>query len=136
MRCVVHAVTRHGHPSGLLQLGDLGGLVCGQDLGDDVVDAELGGDPLGGGAVVPGQHDDLDAQLVQSVDGGAGGGRGVSDRDQPGHSSVDGDHDRGAPTGGQLVPPSAESAEVGSVLLHQRVLPTVTRRPSTLPTAP
>ena len=64
-------------------------------------------------------------------------GRGaVSDRDQPGHSSVDGDHDRGAPTGGQLVPPSAESAEVGSVPLHQRVLPTVTRRPSTLPTAP
>ena len=40
-----------------LQLGDLGGLVAGQHLGDDLVDAELVGDPPGGGLVVAGEHD-------------------------------------------------------------------------------
>ena len=39
---VVDAVADHRDPSpGALQLGDLARLVAGQDLGDDVVDAEL-----------------------------------------------------------------------------------------------
>ena len=50
----------------LLELGDLGGLVGRQHLGDDLVDAELGGDALGGGAAVAGEHDRPHAQLARA----------------------------------------------------------------------
>jgi hypothetical protein len=53
----------------LLELGDPGRLVARQDLGDDLVDAELVGDPLGGGLVVAGQHHDLDTGVMQGADG-------------------------------------------------------------------
>ena len=45
---VVHAVADHGDDLALaLQPADDVDLVLGQHLGDDLVDADLGGDPLG-----------------------------------------------------------------------------------------
>src|SRR5665647_2874248 len=65
-RGVVDSVADHGHPlTGPLELRDLVGLVPGQDFGDNGVDAELVGDPGGGGLVVSGEHDHLDPRLVQ-----------------------------------------------------------------------
>ena len=57
--------------SALLELGDVGGLVGREDLGDDGVDAEIAGDALGGGLVVTGEHHDLHSQVVKRGDGGA-----------------------------------------------------------------
>jgi len=87
-RGVVDPVADHRHPApGALQLGDLRRLVLRQYLRDDGVDAELSGDPFGGGAVVAGEHDDLDIQLVQRIDRGRGGGPGrIRDGQHPGQS--------------------------------------------------
>ena len=43
-------------------------LVLGQHLGVDLVDADLPGHRLGGGAVVAGQHDDAQALGVQRLE--------------------------------------------------------------------
>ncbi len=40
-----------------LPVSDLGCLLTGQHLGDDRVDSQLPGDPLGGGLIVPAEHD-------------------------------------------------------------------------------
>ena len=49
----------------LLQAADRGGLLVGQHLGDDLVDAELPRDRLGRGAAVAGQHDEPNALVAQ-----------------------------------------------------------------------
>jgi hypothetical protein len=74
-RCVVDAVADHrdGQAAGL-QLGDSPVLVGGEHLGEDLVnagpEAQVGGDGLGDGAGVSGDHDDLlDALLPQLGDG-------------------------------------------------------------------
>ena len=61
---VVDAVADHRDPGGhsVLQRADLGRLLARQHLGDDGLDAELGGDPAGGGCVVTGEHHHLDAR--------------------------------------------------------------------------
>ena len=61
-----------------MELGDLGGLVGGQDFGDDLVDAELGGDALGGRLAVAGEHDRPDTEFAERADGRGGGPRGAS----------------------------------------------------------
>ena len=67
---VVDAVADHrDHVPVGLEGGDAVGLVGGQDLGDDVVDADLGRDGLGGGGVVAGHHPDLQAEGLQLGDG-------------------------------------------------------------------
>ena len=136
---VVDAVADHRHPPALvLQLGDLGGLVAGQHLGDDGVDAELAGDAPGGGLVVAGEHDDLDPELVQRGHrGGGGGARGVGERDQPGRAAVDGDQHGGPAGRGELLAAGGELAEVDALALAcSRRLPTATRWPSTVAIAP
>src|SRR5215211_7729788 len=64
---VVNAVADHAD---LLALGlqplDLVGLVLGPDLRHNAVYSELPRDRLGGAAVIPGQHGDLEPQCVQS----------------------------------------------------------------------
>ena len=95
----------------LLELGDLGGLVGGQDFGDDLVDAELGGDALGGRPAVAGEHDRPDPEFAERADGRGGGlARGVGDGDHGRGLVVDRDlHARAALTrqlvraGGQAV---------------------------------
>src|SRR5690606_40232697 len=74
-RCVVDAVTDHGHdPALALELGDLLTLVLGPDLGEDLVDAELAGHGAGDRFGVAGDHHHVRAELVEGVDGLAGFG--------------------------------------------------------------
>jgi hypothetical protein len=115
--CVVDPVADHGDLSAAgLQLGDLGGLVAGEDLGDDGADAELGGDARRGGLVVTGEHDDLDAEVVQRRDRRGGGfARCVGDADDRGGLAVDRGDDGGTAGGGQLVPAGGEVAEVDAL---------------------
>ena len=56
----------------LLQLGDDPVLVLRQDLRDDVDAAELGGDALGSGAAIAGEHRHTNAVLPKLADHGAG----------------------------------------------------------------
>src|SRR6266545_5019904 len=111
---VVDAVPDHGDPApGALQLGDLGGLVAGKDLRDHGVDAQLPGDARRGGPVVAGEHDHLDAEVVQRDDRGRRGvAGGVGDADDRGGLAVDGGDDGGAAAGGQLVTARRELAQV------------------------
>jgi hypothetical protein len=61
-RRVIDTVSDHRHlPAFTLELGHLRRLVARQDLGDHLVDPDLGRDPLRGGPVVPGEHDRTDA---------------------------------------------------------------------------
>ena len=68
-RCVVHAVTDHGHLAAtFLEALDRSGLVGWQDLCGDLVDAEPASDRVGHGLAVAGDHRHPDAQGVQGVD--------------------------------------------------------------------
>ena len=75
-----------------------------QDLGQDLVDPELGGDPLGGLPVVAGEHHRRDAQAsFQRCDRRSWPSRaGVGDRDQTGWLAIDGDVDDRAPGAREL----------------------------------
>ena len=77
---------------------DVGGLVGGEHLGDDVVspDADGGGDGVRGRGVVTGEHPHLQAEGLELGDGFGGGVLdGVGDRDQAGEGALDGDVHRG-----------------------------------------
>ena len=96
-RGVVDAVAGHrDHVALLLQLAHLGGLVGGQHVGEDVGDADLGGDGVGGGGVVAGDHPHLEPEGLELGDG-LGGLRldGVGHGDDGGELVVDGDVHRG-----------------------------------------
>ena len=71
---VVDTVTDHGdRQATLLQRGDRRVLVLWKHLGEDLVDADVGGDTLGDLAGVAGDHhDQLDAEGVELGDGLAG----------------------------------------------------------------
>ena len=63
---VVGAVAHHGDElAAVLLLADVGELGLGGGLGDEVVDAGLVGDRLGGQRVVAGDHDDAQAHLPE-----------------------------------------------------------------------
>ena len=111
-----------------LQAGDCGGLAVGQDVGDHLVDAHLGGDGRGGLATVAGQHDHAQAEIVQTADG-VGGARldRVGDGDQAGRPAVDGHVDRGLAGGGQ------HGGRLGAVA--SRLAATVARRRRRVPAA-
>jgi hypothetical protein len=99
---VVDAVADHGHDVAVrLEGGDPVGLVGRQHLGDDVLDADLAGDGLGGRGVVAGDHPYLQAEGLQLGDS-LGGVRldGVGNGDQTGQEAVHGDVHRGG-TGGR-----------------------------------
>ena len=103
--CVVDAVAGHGDDSPFVAepLDDVG-LVVGQHLGLDPVDAEAACDGLGGDPVVTGEHDDLDAFGAERLQGGGGGlldrvGDGEDRRDL----AVDADEDDGGAVGAQPV---------------------------------
>jgi hypothetical protein len=64
---VVNAVSYHGYPFSLpLELTDLHSLVPRQYIGKNSLDSKLFRYALGGDAVVPWQHGDLDAHRCQS----------------------------------------------------------------------
>ena len=65
-RRVVDAVAGHGDDAALrlVALHDRA-LLVGQDLGLDLLDAELAGDRLGGRPVVAGEHHDADALRLE-----------------------------------------------------------------------
>ena len=68
-RRVIGAVAAHGDEPALGLLGaDVGELVLGRRLGDEVVDAGLGGDRRGGDRIVAGHHHGLDAHGAQGVE--------------------------------------------------------------------
>src|SRR6266511_4857591 len=135
---VVDAVPDHGDPApGRLQLGDLGGLVAGKDLRDHGVDAQLPGDARRGGPVVAGEHDHLDAEVVQRDDRGAEVSRGASAMPMTAAA---------LPSTAAMTavrPPAANSSRRAASSPRStpsrsasRRLPTTTRRPSTSATAP
>ena len=67
---VVDAVADHGDLALFLQSTDDAFLALGEDARDDLVYAHLTPDGTGGALVVAGQHDDADAHVAQSGDGG------------------------------------------------------------------
>ncbi len=70
-----------------MQLADLIDLVCGQHFRKHRVHSHFIGDHSGGPAVVPGQKDRLQAELVQARDGASGGRlQGVCHTDDAEHS--------------------------------------------------
>src|SRR5699024_5401478 len=72
-----------------LQAGDDVDLVLGQNLGDDLLGADLGGDPPGDGLVVASEQDRGAAETPQAGDGlSAGGLDGVGDGEDPACRSV------------------------------------------------
>src|SRR5699024_427243 len=94
---VVDAVADHRDDLALaLESGDDVDLVLGQDLGDDLLDADLGGDPTGHGLVVAGEQDRSETQVLQALDRlGAGGLDSVGDDEDPAGLSVPADGDDG-----------------------------------------
>src|SRR5438132_599136 len=61
-------VADHGNLGVLpLQVGDMAGLVLGQHVGDDYLDADRTGDGLGGAQLVAGEHHRADARGVQGL---------------------------------------------------------------------
>jgi hypothetical protein len=71
---VVDPVADHRDDVSLpLQLGDRVGLLLGQHLGPDVVDARAGGHRPGRGLVVSGQHHRVHPEPAQRGDGGGCG---------------------------------------------------------------
>lgn len=72
---VVDAVADHGHNLAVgLQVGDDGGFIGRQDVGDDGVDTDLSGDGVGDGLVVAGQQDGRHTQCGEPGDGVCAGG--------------------------------------------------------------
>ena len=103
-----------------MQFRHFGGFVLGQDLGDDGVDAQLGGDPFRGRLVVTGQHDDFDPCLVHRGHRGSGGlPGGISQGDHPSGRSVHGHQHRGAPGRGQGLALFGHRGDVDALGHHQ-----------------
>lgn len=104
-RCVVDAVPGHGHDTSFgAQSGDDVGLVAGQHLGLDTVDAQAAGNRVSGDLVVAGQHHHLDPFLAQRREGRRGGGLdGVGDGDESGCVAVHADDDDGRAVAAQGV---------------------------------
>ena len=102
---VVDTVADHGDDPALgLQPADDVELVLGQDLGDDLVDADLAGDRPGRGGVVAGQQDRGEAERPQLGDGlGRGGLHRVGDDEHGPGLAVPAGEDGGAPGGLGLV---------------------------------
>ena len=115
----------------VLEASHLGGLVLGQDLGQDPVDAHLAGDGLGGAAVVAGDHHDFQAQGVQRGDGLRRPSLTVSaTATTPAGSAVDGDVDRGLALGGQAPPPPGPRGPASTPSASRKLRrPTSTARP-------
>src|SRR6266536_3083648 len=103
--CVVDAVADHAHAAAFsLQAADFVGFTVGEYLGDGAVDADLGGDGRGRAVVVAGEHDDVDAEVVQGGDRGGGVGfDGVGDTEDAGGPAVDGGQNGGLALGGQFI---------------------------------
>ncbi len=82
---VVDPVTNHHHPNpATLEVTDLGGFLVGENFGEDILDADLGGNCLGGALVVAGDHHRSDPGFFYSVDGlGGVVFDGVRDADEP-----------------------------------------------------
>ena len=69
-RGVVDPVTDHGHDFAFaLQQLDLVGLVVGQDLGEDSIDADAVCNGGGGAEIVTGEHHDLESEIVHACNG-------------------------------------------------------------------
>mmetsp|Transcript_42313 Transcript_42313/g.99251 ORF Transcript_42313/g.99251 Transcript_42313/m.99251 type:complete len:221 (+) Transcript_42313:4160-4822(+) len=99
-RRVVDAVTHHADGAAGTQFADGGLLVLRQQLGANLVDAELARNGLRGRRVVAGQHDGRDAELAQRGDGLAAAGLGgVRHREQGEHAALVGQQRHGAPLG-------------------------------------
>ena len=118
---VVDAVPDHRHLAALvLELCDSGCLVPGQHFGYHVLDADLDGDPLGGGLAVAGEHHRAHPELAQSADGGPGGiARGVGDRDDARRGAVERDLDGGSALPGQRPRGLGEAVEADLLALQQ-----------------
>src|SRR5699024_3332393 len=115
---VVDAVADHRDGVALvLELGDDGELVLGQQLGADLVHPDLGGDRLCHPAIVTGKHDDLlHAVRVQSGDHLLRiGAELVGDRDHADHAAVESDDHRGASESGEPVDLRGRTAVLGAI---------------------
>ena len=66
---VVGAVAGHGdEPAAVLLAADVGELVLGRGLGEEIVHARLPGDGLGGERIVTGDHDRLDPHRAEPLE--------------------------------------------------------------------
>ena len=122
---VVDPVANHRHLlAGALQLGDLAGLVGGEDPGHHLTDAELAGDAFGGGAVVPCQHHDIHALPLECLNRSFRARAGsVADADHGRCASVDRHHDHGSPLRRHVVAPACQSVEADLLEVHQPRVP-------------
>jgi hypothetical protein len=58
----------------VLELFDFGRLMLGQDLGEDLLNTDLGSDGFGGFLVISREHIDGDSEVLKSFDGFERGG--------------------------------------------------------------
>ncbi len=110
----------------------------GEHLRLHLVEPQLAGDRLGGGAAVAGEHDDAQPFGMQRADRLRGG---LLDRvghpEQAGGPAVDGDKHHRLPLAAQRLGRLGQGARVDPQVLHAELrLPRATCRPSTRPVTP
>ena len=92
-----------------------------QHLGQDVVDPDFPRDRLGGGAVIAGEHPNLEPERLELGDRvGRLRLERVRDRDQPGGLSADCEVHRGRALAGDLLRPLDAAVEPDPEALHER----------------
>ena len=117
-RGIVDAVAHHGNLPGFRQEADPLFLLVGQDLGDDLGDACLGGHSFGGGLLVAGEQDRGDLQFLQLChSSGRFGPDGVRHGDEAQELAVGGKVQGGLALGGQGL------SLVGPGLIQDTLLP-------------
>ncbi len=92
----------------------------GQHFGDDLLDADGGGNPLSGGPAVAGEHHCAHSEFTQGCDGCLGGvARRVGDRDDAGGRAVERDLDGGSALSGERCGALGEAVEADVLALQQ-----------------
>ena len=106
--------------SRLTTVATLGGFVAGEDFCQHGVDAEPLGDPIGGGLVVAGEHDDLDAQIVERGYGGLRGfPRCVGDPEDTRRVAVYRGENGGPAVGRQFVALLGDRTQIDALTFHE-----------------
>ena len=133
-RRVVDAVAGHGHDAAFgLESLDILGLLIGEHLGSNFIQAEPSGDGLGRGAVVAGEHDQRGCPRVagpRCVDGRFLDR--IGDAEQTRRAAVDHDEDDSLAVAPQVVRLCSQGARLDAQLLEQRPVaerPRSDRRP-------
>ena len=117
---IIHTIARHGdNPAIGAQFTDDAVLVFRQDITLDIVNAKLPGDGFGRGAVVVGQHHNMDAIGAQAVECGARGRFDlVRDRDDASRLAVNANEKNCSTLAPEFIGLSGEVAQFYLLVCH------------------